>query len=94
MATKETVRFDLRASRKQRDIFERAAEIGGYKSLTDFVLAAAFEKAEAILQKHNAWLSSEKDRQSFFKALVNPSAANARLRRAMKRHNEFNPKKY
>lgn len=94
MATQETTRLDLCMSRKQRDLFEQAAEIGGYKSLNDFVLAAASEKADAIMQKHNAWLSSENDRQTFWNALVNPSAANARLRRAVKRHNEFNPKKY
>lgn len=50
MARQEMTRLDHRMSRKQRDLFEQAAEIGGYKSLNDFVLAAASEKAEAIIQ--------------------------------------------
>lgn len=29
MAPQETTRLDLRMSRKQRDLFEQAAEIGG-----------------------------------------------------------------
>lgn len=63
MATQETTRLHLRMSHKQRDLFEQAAEIGGYKSLNDFVLVAASEKADAIIQKRNAWLSSENDRK-------------------------------
>lgn len=94
MATQESTRLDLRMSRKQRDLFEQAAEIGRYKSLNDFGLAAAFEKANAIMQKHNAWLSSENDQKIFFDTLLNPTAPNARLKHSMKRHNEYNPKKY
>ena len=94
MARQETTRLDLRMSRKQRELFEQAAEIGGYKSLNDFVLAAASEKADVIIQKHNVWLSSDNDRMIFFNALINPPAANVRLTQAMNRHNEFNPKKY
>ena len=74
--------------------FARAAELGGFKSLADFFFTAASEKAEAIMGKRNAWLSTENDRKIFFNALVNPSTPNARLRLAMKRHSEFNSKKY
>ncbi len=58
------------------------------------MLAAACEKADAIMQKQHTWLSSENDKKTFFNAIVNPPAPNARLNQAMKRHNEFNPKKY
>lgn len=92
MATQKTTRFSIRISRKQRDLFEQTAEIGGYKSLNDFVLAATSEKAEAIMQKHNSCLSSENDRKLFFHALLNPTDPNAKLRQAMKRHQEFNSK--
>ena len=52
VATKELSRLDLRIPRKQKDYFEQALEIGGFRSLTDFVISAASEKAEAIMEKH------------------------------------------
>lgn len=87
-----TIRINL--SRKQMDYFAQAAELGGFKSLADFFLTAASKKAEVIMGKRNAWLSSETDRKIFFNALINPPTPNVRLTQAMKRHNEFNPKKY
>jgi uncharacterized protein (DUF1778 family) len=94
MATQKTTRFSLCISRKQRDLFEQAAEIGRHKSLSDFVLAATSEKAEAIMQKQHNWFASENDKKTFFNAIVSPLAPNAKLTQAMKRHNEFNGKKY
>jgi len=93
MATKELTRLDLRIPREQKEHFEQALVIGGFRSLTDFVISAVSEKAEAIMEKHNNWLSSENDRKIFFKALVNPPAPNAKLKKAMERHSEFKSKK-
>lgn len=91
MATKELARLDLRIPRKQKDFFEQALEIGGFRS--DFIISAVSEKAEAIREKHNNWLSSENDRKIFFNALVNPPAPNDKLKQAMKKHSEFKSKK-
>ena len=93
MATRELSRLDLRIPREQKDYFEQALEIGGFRSLTDFIISAASEKAEIIMEKHNNWLSSENDRKVFFNALVNPPAPNDKLKRAMKKHSEFKSKK-
>lgn len=90
----ELTNLNIRISRVQREYFELAAEIAGFKSLSDFLLAAASEKADAIMQKQHNWLASENDKKTFFNAIVSPPAPNARLTQAMKRHNEFNPKKY
>ena len=92
MAT-DTTRLDLRIPQKQKDYFEQVLEIGGFRSLTDFLISAASEKAEAIMVKHNNWLASENDRKIFFDTLLNPPAPNARLKEAMKRHTEFKAKK-
>jgi uncharacterized protein (DUF1778 family) len=88
MAT-EMTRLDLRISKKQKDTFERVLELGGFRSLTDFLLSAASEKAEDIIEKHNNWLTSENDRKVFFEALLKPPLPNARLKGAMKKHAEF-----
>jgi uncharacterized protein (DUF1778 family) len=93
MASNELARLDLRIPRKQKAYFEQALEIGGFRSLTDFIISAVSEKAEAIMEKHNNWLSSENDRKIFFNALMNPPAPNDKLKRAMKKHNEFKSKK-
>ena len=93
MATNDLTRLDLRIPRKQKDYFEQALQIGGFRSLTDFIISAVSEKAEAIMEKHNNWLSSEHDRKTFFNALINPPAPNARLKQAMKKHREFKRKK-
>jgi uncharacterized protein (DUF1778 family) len=93
MATKKLARLDLRIPRKQRGFFEQAFEIGGFRSLADFLISAASKKDEAIMEKHDNWLSSENDRKSFFSALVNPPAPNDKLKQAMKRHSEYKSKK-
>ena len=93
MAMKDVTRLDLRIPRKQKDFFEQAFEIGGFRSLTDFLISAASEKAEAIMEKHNNWLSSENDKKVFFNALVNPPAPNNKLKQAMKKHKDFKSKK-
>ena len=92
MAT-EMTRLDLRISQKQKSAFEQVLDLGGFRSLTDFLISAASEKAEAIMEKHNNWLSSENDRKIFFDALLNPPAPNERLKAAMKKHAEFKVKK-
>ena len=91
---KELINLNIRISHVQREYFEQAAEIAGFESLNDFILAAASEKADIIMQNQHTWLSSENDRKTFFNAIVNPPTPNARLSQAMKRHSEFNPKKY
>jgi len=93
MPTIDMTRLDLRISQKQKDLFEQVQEIGGFRSLTDFLISAASEKAEAILEKHNNWLSSENDRKLFFNALLNPPQPNEKLKQAMKKHGEFKSKK-
>jgi len=40
----DLINVDIRISRVQREYFEQAAEIGGFKSLSDFMFAAASEK--------------------------------------------------
>jgi uncharacterized protein (DUF1778 family) len=91
---KKLANVNIRISRVEREYFEQAAKIAGFESLNDFILAAVFEKADTIMQKQHNWFASENDKKTFFNAIVSPPAPNARLTQAMKRHNEFNRKKY
>ncbi len=83
---KSQARFDARLSRSQKDLFERAAKIRGFKSLSEFVIHTTQEVATNIVEKHNAILSSEADRELFFDALINPPKPNKALKEASQRY--------
>jgi uncharacterized protein (DUF1778 family) len=86
MATKElnikNARFDTRLPKEQKDFFERAARLGGYRNLTDFVVIAAQEKANEIILERERIIASQKDSEIFFNAVLNPKAPNNELSKA------------
>lgn len=90
MATKElntkNARFDTRLSKEQKDFFEKAAQIGGYRNLTDFVIITVQEKAKEIIAEKERIIASEKDSKLFFDAISNPKSPNEALTKAA---NEF-----
>jgi uncharacterized protein (DUF1778 family) len=82
-------RFDAKIPKVQKDLFEYAASLGGFRTLTDFIINAVQEKANAIIQEHHTILASEKDREIFFNALANPSGPNQKLTDAAERYKLF-----
>ncbi len=78
-ANHNKARFDTRLSKEQKEFFERAAILGGYRSLTDFVLAAVQDKAKEIVEETEKIITSEQDKAIFFEALVNPPKPNEEL---------------
>ncbi len=86
---KEQARFDARLSKEQKQFFERAAYLGGYRSLTDFVIIAAQEKAKEIIKEKEQIIASEKDSQVFFDAITNPPKPSETLKRALDDYNVF-----
>ncbi len=83
----EQARFDTRLSKEQKTFFERAASIGGYRSLTDFVILTVQEKAKQIIKEKEAILASEKDSEVFFDAIMNPPKPNNHLIAAFEAYN-------
>ena len=82
-------RFDAKIPKAQKELFEYAANLGGFRTLTDFIINAVQEKANTIIQEHNTILASEKDREIFFNAFMNPAGPNQKLRDAAKRYTTF-----
>lgn len=86
MATKElntkNARFDTRLSKEQKIFFERAARLGGYRSLTDFVIITVQEKAKEIISERERIIASKKDSEIFFDAILNPKLPNEALTKA------------
>jgi uncharacterized protein (DUF1778 family) len=80
-------RLEARISQEQKELFARAAELQG-RSLTDFLLASAWEAAIETVRTHDALRLSERDRQAFVSALLTPPAPAKTLVRAAQRYRE------
>ncbi|MDP2384997.1 MAG: DUF1778 domain-containing protein [Bacteroidota bacterium] len=89
----EQARFDTRLSKEQKELFEYAAQLGGFRTLTDFVINSVQEKAKAIINQHAAILASKKDKEIFFNALLKPAAPNKKLMEAAVRYKKSLAKK-
>jgi len=85
----EKARFDTRLSKEQKLFFERAAILGGFRSLTDFILMAAQEKAKMIFRERDRILASQKDNEIFFDAIINAEKPNDNLKAALDKHTEL-----
>lgn len=79
-------RFDARLSLEQKERFEYAAAIGGFRTLTDFIIHTVQEKASLIINEHDRVLASKADQEVFFNAIINPAKANANLKNAFKEY--------
>lgn len=93
METKTTnkgnARFDARITPEQKMTFLKAAKLGGFRSLSDFVIVTVQEKAKKIIQEHEAVVASQKDREIFFNALINAAEPNSDLVAATHRYKEL-----
>src|SRR5271165_4197620 len=85
----EKARFDAKIPKAQKELFEYAAGLGGFRTLTDFIINAVQEKANTIIREHNTILASEKDREIFFDALMHPQGPNQKLRNPAERYKLF-----
>lgn len=79
--TGKTERLEARASTKQKDMIQRAADLEGC-SLSDFIVERAYEAAQQVIQTHEVMTLSPRDSRAFVEALLNPSAPNEQLRAA------------
>lgn len=90
MATKnDKARFDTRLSQEQKQFFERAAVLGGYRSLTDFVVLTVQDKAKEIIEERERIVASQRDKEIFFEAILNPGKPNKALLSAVKEYNSL-----
>lgn len=88
-AIKEQARFDARLPKEQKHFFERAAYLGGYRNLTDFVIHTVQEKAKEIIKEKEQIIASERDSQIFFNAITKPKKPSKTLKKALDDYNAF-----
>lgn len=93
MKTMQNARLELRLSKQKKEYFEEIATLGGFKSLSDFIVHSASEQANKIAEEHNRILASRKDKKVFFEALMNPPKPNQALKKAFTKYkNAFEEK--
>lgn len=85
----EKARFDTRLPKEQKQLFERAATLGGYRNLTDFVIMTVQEKAKEILKERERIIASDKDKGIFFDSLINPPKPNNDLLSAKEEYDKM-----
>lgn len=85
----EKARFDTRLPKEQKLFFERATRLGGFRSLTEFVILAAQEKAKKIISERDQVLASLKDSELFFNTITNSPKANDDLVSAVNIYKDF-----
>jgi uncharacterized protein (DUF1778 family) len=78
-------RLEARISPDQKDLFQKAAALEG-RTLTDFVVGCVVREAKRIVQENEVIKLSERDRQVFVEALLNPPPPNKALLKAAKCH--------
>lgn len=86
-------RFDTRLPKEQKEFFEYAANLGGYRTLTEFVIMSVQSKADEIVEKHRSIISSKRDQKVFFEAIMNPPAPGKRLSAAARKYNKLTTRK-
>ncbi len=72
-------RLEARLTVEEKEFFERAAAIGGFRSLTEFVVRSAKKRAEEIVSRHELIIASKKDSDIFFNAILNAEPPNDKL---------------
>ena len=83
MAAK-TDRLDVRVTRRNKRLIERAALVTG-QPVTSFVLSSALERAREALEEESRTVLSERDGKAFLRMLEEGRAPTASLVRAVKR---------
>jgi uncharacterized protein (DUF1778 family) len=79
-------RIETRLSQAQKEYLKYASRLGGYKTLSNFILDSAKMQADQIIERHQQILITKKDRKLFFNALLYPGKPNGRLKVAAKRY--------
>jgi len=85
MKATEKTRFDTRLSKEQKELFEYAASLGGFRTLTEFIIFSTQQQANNIVERYRTILASNQDQEIFFNALMNPPHPGKRLQKATKR---------
>ncbi len=78
-------RLGFRLDEQTKGLIERAAQLERRK-VSDYCLTAIAEAARRTIAAHETLHLSERDRATFFEAMINPPEPSERLARALAEH--------
>lgn len=78
-------RLGFRIDEETKDLIERAAHLSQRK-VSDFCVTALADTARRTIAEHETLTLSNRDREAFFDALMNPPEPSERLTRALADH--------
>ncbi len=85
MSATKSERLSLRLDKLTKKKIEQAATVAQC-SVNSFILSSVLEKAEEVIRKHEEMVLSDRDRDIFFEALLNPPPPNEALIDAFAEH--------
>jgi len=89
MKTIDKARFDTRLPKEHKDLFEYAAQLGGFRNLTDYIINVLMEKSTMIIEKHNTILATKRDQEVFFDAITSEIEPNKSLQLAASKYRKL-----
>ncbi|WP_159635038.1 type II toxin-antitoxin system TacA family antitoxin [Sphingobacterium composti Ten et al. 2007 non Yoo et al. 2007] len=82
-------RIDIRISKENKDLIKYAAEISGFKTISEFIVSLAKNEAKRIIEEETRFLKSMDDNVLFVETLLNPPAPNKALKSALDNYNDL-----
>jgi len=83
-------RIEIRVSNDDKELFEYASKLRGFKSLSEFLRVVMTRESKAIIAEENKILTTKRDRAIFFNALMGKEEPpNKSLISAIKYHNQI-----
>ncbi|MEA2047161.1 MAG: DUF1778 domain-containing protein [Campylobacterota bacterium] len=86
--TTSSPRITARVSLDTQELLSRAAALSGISSINSFVLSAAIEKANKIMEREETLKLSKRDAMLLVDALDRPAKPNKKLNEAFKAYEE------
>ena len=81
-----SARFDARLTVEQKEMFERAAVLLGYKSLSEFIIQTVHQRAKNVIEENEKILVSKEDAEIFFDSILSDHLPNEALMAAAKKY--------
>lgn len=83
-------RIEIRVSHEDKELFEYASDLRGYKSFSEFLRVILTKESKAIIAEEKQILASKRDKEIFFNALMGKEdKPNAALISAIKFHQQL-----
>lgn len=83
-------RVEFRVSSEDKELFEYAKQLSGFKTFSEFARFIITKESKAIVKEENIILASKRDKELFFNTLMgNDHQPNEALLAAIKFHDEL-----